>query len=260
MSESREVPGAGVDPGVAIERQLLDLQRRLDGSKRTAALSALVARLAHELGTPLHSISGHLDLMLADEALGAGLRQRTEIISGEVQRLSVMIRRYLTRLRPPPPDPRPTDIPDLVRAVLLVLEPVLDARGVTLELDLGPADGAPLSCDRDQVEQVLLNLVQNALDAMPRGGRLVIRASATDDGHAISVCDSGTGIPADLHAHVFEPFFSTKARGRGSGLGLSVCREIARAHGGDILLDSQPGVGTIVTLTLASLETAEPTS
>jgi signal transduction histidine kinase len=246
------------EPEALVRSPLLSLQHKLAQSQRAAALGALAGRLAHELGTPLHSISGHLDLMLADEGLAGDLRKRTEIVSGEVARLSLLIRRYLRRLRTPDPAPRPTDVRALVENVLDVLEPILDRQGVELELDFEVGVEELFSCDGDQVEQVVLNLVQNAIDAMPGGGRLVLRAGPTEDGRAISVCDSGRGIPSRYIEYVFEPFFTTKGAHRGSGLGLAICREIARAHGGDILLDSKPGLGTIVTLTLEPLADERP--
>ncbi|MDA1194599.1 MAG: ATP-binding protein [Planctomycetota bacterium] len=227
---------------------LIDLQRRLAQSQRLAALGALVARLAHELGTPLHSIAGHVDLVLEDERLPEDARRRIDIIGGEVRRLSRLIRRYLEKLRTPAPAPAPTDVPGLVREVVGLLEPVIAGRGVDLTLDFEAGSERPIPCDREQVEQVVVNLVQNAIDAMPEGGDLAVRVGVAGRGLVISVCDSGHGIAPDIREHVFEPFFSTKEGGRGSGLGLAICREIARAHGGDVLLDSKAGMGTVVTL------------
>jgi signal transduction histidine kinase len=261
MSDGPEVQ-PGTEQGGGGRRQagaarsappLLALQRKLAQTQRAAALGALVGRLAHELGTPLHSIAGHLDLMLADADLTEKLRKRTEIIAGEVSRLSVMIRRYLRRLRTPGPLPTPTDVHAVLQGVLEVLEPLLRRQQIVLELDIEPGVEKPIACDRDQLEQVIVNLAQNAIDAMPRGGALVIRASSTGEGRAISFCDSGRGVPSEYMTYVFEPFFTTKEEGRGSGLGLAICREIARAHGGDIRLDSKPGEGTIVTVTLEPL-------
>jgi signal transduction histidine kinase len=246
--------------GTGTKQELLDLQRRLSQSQRVAALGALVARLAHELGTPLHSIAGHLDLILTDAALPAHLRERGRIVAGEVDRLSLQIRGYLRRLRAPEPAYAPTDLNALVRATTEVLEPALVQRGVDLDLDLAPEAAESFPCDRDHVEQVLLNLIQNALDAMPAGGRLVIRTTVTEGGRSISVCDSGHGIAPAIQDRVFDAFFTTKEVGRGSGLGLAICREIARSHGGDILLDSEPSVGTIVTLTLHAAHAGEPRS
>ncbi|MHC4409539.1 MAG: sensor histidine kinase [Planctomycetota bacterium] len=238
------------------ERQsaLLVHQRRLAGAERLAALGALVARLAHEVGTPLHSIAGHLDQMLADEQLPGAARDRVEIIGGEVDRLISLIRGHLRRLRAPDPELEETNLAALIARILGVMDPVLDVRSIEVRYDEAPGASEPFLCDPRQVEQVVLNLVQNALDAMPTGGTLVIRVSQTESGHAISVADSGSGVPAEIQDRVFEPFFSTKEAGQGTGLGLALCREIARGHGGDILLDSEPGIGTVVTLTLGSSE------
>jgi signal transduction histidine kinase len=237
-------------PGARRHHDLLELQRRLTQAQRSAALGALVARLAHELGTPLHSIAGHLDLILGDPACPDALRDRAGIVAGEVNRLSQLIRGYLHQLRAPDPVYLPTDLNELVRATARLLEPAMADGRVALSLDLASEAAAQFPCDRGQVEQVLLNLAQNALDAMGDGGRLIIRTTRTEAGRSISVCDSGHGVPGDVLDRVFDPFFSTKALGRGSGLGLGICRDIARNHGGDILLDSEPDVGTVVTLTL----------
>ena len=238
--------GATTDAG----DPLLALQRRLSQTQRLAALGALVARLAHEVGTPLHSVGGHLDLLERDPSLGDDQRRRVRIVAGEVQRLSQLIRRYLQRLKAPEPQPTLTDMPQLVDSVCEVLEPVFARRGIRVGVEWTEPARAPFACDAEQVEQVILNLLQNAVDAMPEGGSLTIRGGHTAQGRSLSVADSGTGIAPDALDHVFEPFFTTKSSGRGSGLGLAICREIARAHGGDLMLDSRPGIGTVVTFTL----------
>ena len=235
---------------------LLDLERRHGRTQRLAALGALVARLAHELGTPLHSIAGHLDLILDDPTTPPTTRHRLEVVSGEVRRLSRLIRRYLEHLRTPQPSPTPTDLRSVVLDVLDALEPTLTRTGVQLELDFAPGVEAPIACDRDQIEQLIVNLVQNAVDAMPAGGELTVRLDHADTGRALSVCDEGSGIAAEVREHVFEPFFTTKGGGRGSGLGLAICREIARAHGGEVQLASKAGIGTVVTVTLMPLTTS----
>jgi two-component system NtrC family sensor kinase len=238
----------------ASQTELLGLQRRLASANRLAALGALAGKLAHELGTPLHSIAGHVDLLLADPELPEPIRTRAEIIAGELDRLSRLIRGHLKRLRSPQPELGPTDLNALVERILEVLGPLLRARSVEVRLDLDSEAAAPFPCDPEQLEQVLLNLLQNALDAMPEGGHVVVATSATESGRAISVADDGCGVPADQVGRVFEPFFTTKGAGHGTGLGLSLCREIALNHGGDIVFDSKLGLGTVVTLTLGEVE------
>ena len=235
------------------QNDLLALQRRLARAERFAALGALAARLAHELGTPLHSVAGHLDLLLADKRLPPELRERAEIVAGEVDRLSTLIRSHLRRLRAPQPKPRRTDLNALIVRIVEVMRPLLGARGIEPVLDLQEAAGEPFPCDPARVEQVVVNLVQNAIDAMPDGGRLGIATTVTESGRAVSVADDGLGIDPDHLDRVFEPFFTTKRPGRGTGLGLSLCREIARAHGGDVAIDSKPDLGTVVTLSLGKV-------
>jgi signal transduction histidine kinase len=236
--------------GANQQSELLTLQRRLARAERLSALGALTARIAHELGTPLHSVGGHLDILLNDPVLPAEAKARIEIISGEVARLESLIRSHLKRLRSPAPELAPTSVNDLTRRIILLMTPVFETRRIRVELDLSTAVGAPAACDPSQVEQVLMNLIQNALDAMPNGGRLSVRTATMDGGIAISVGDDGVGVAEEHLDQVFEPFFTTKATGRGTGLGLFLCREIARKHGGDIALDSKPGLGTVVTMTL----------
>lgn len=234
---------------LARHEEFIDLQRRLAQAERSAALGALVGRIAHELGTPLHSVAGHLQLMLQSPDLTDDMRERLEVVSGQVDRLSTLIRSHLRRLRSPHPEMREVDLSVLVRHVVEVMDPVLRNRAIDVELDLAPGR-LDVVCDPDQVEQVLLNLMQNALDAMGGAGRLIVRTQSADDGHAVSVCDDGAGIDPDHLEQVFDPFFTTKADGRGTGLGLPLCREIARNHGGDLRVDSKPGQGTVATVLL----------
>jgi len=240
---------------VATRRQseLQTLQRALGRAERLAALGALVSTIAHELGTPLHSVAGHLDLMLADPSFPDALRERASIVVGEVDRLTALIRGHLERLRAPLPEPKPEDVNALVERIESLMRPVFAARGVDAALDLEEAAAKPWPCDAGQVEQVLLNLIQNALDAMPRGGALRVRTAVTESGRAISVSDTGHGLDAERVERAFEPFFTTKGAGHGTGLGLPLCREIARRHGGDIVMDSRPDAGTVVTLTLGEI-------
>ena len=247
-----EEPGIGSRVGLeASHDELLRAQRRVARAERLAALGALAARVAHELGTPLHSIAGHLDLLLREKDLSDDARERATIVAGEVDRLAALIRRQLVRLRAPESTFGPQNINGLLRHVQALMDPTCAARGIRMVLDLEPGTEEPVLCDRDQVEQVLLNLVQNAIDAMPDGGVLTLRSGAAGEGRAISVSDSGCGIEKEHLDRIFEPFFSTKALGRGTGLGLALCRDIARGHGGDLVLDSKTGLGTVVTLTLA---------
>ena len=240
--------------------ELLKAQRRVALAERLAALGAMAARVAHELGTPLHSIAGHLHLMLQEQDLPDAARDRATIVAGEVDRLAALIRRQLIRLRAPESSIARENLNELVCHVRALMEPTCTSRGIRIAFDVEPGTDQPVLCDRDQIEQVLLNLVQNAIDSMQEGGILTLRSGLAGKARAISVSDTGCGIELRHLDRVFEPFFSTKAPDRGTGLGLALCRDIARAHHGDLVLDSKVGLGTVVTLTLAVPDEGESRS
>ena len=148
---------------------------------------------------------------------------------------------------------RSTDLNALVESLLAMMQPVLDAHGITVLRELDEAAGEEFSCDALQVEQALVNLIQNAIDAMAGGGSLRVTTRCAGRGRVISVADNGSGVAEEDVDRLFEPFFSTKSQSGGCGLGLVICREVARNHGGSIVLDSKPGLGTVVTLTLGPL-------
>lgn len=231
--------------------ELIATQQRLARAERAASLGLLVGQIAHEVGTPLHSIAGHLQLVLEDDALPHGIQDRLRIVAGEVQRLHHLIEGHLAALRPPAPAREPVILNRLIAETAALMRPLIDARRLRLELDSDPSMDHPVDCDPGQVRQALVNLVQNAIDASEEGGSILIRSAAAAQGVAISVCDSGAGLDPALAEHVFDPGFSEKGKGRGNGLGLSICREIARRHGGEVLFDSAPGEGTVVTLVLS---------
>ena len=233
--------------------ELLELQRRVARSEQLAALGAMAARLAHELGTPLHSVAGHLELLLAEAELPDAARDRIGIVAREVDRLGRLIRTNLRRLRTSDAAVRPADVNALVASVLTMMQPVLDAHGITVQREFDPRAAEEFSCDAMQIEQALVNLIQNSIDAMTGGGTLSVTTRAAGRGRVISVADDGVGVAEEDQGRLFEPFFSTKSQSGGCGLGLVICREVARNHGGSIVLDSKPGLGAVVTLTLGPL-------
>lgn len=127
--------------------------------------------------------------------------------------------------------------------------PTLQERRIEVSLELAP-DLPEILGSPEQFQQVLLNVIANSLDAMPEGGRLILRAFAEGDERVIIECaDTGVGMSSDVLARIFDPFFTTKAEGRGSGLGLSIVRQIVKEHGGEVTVHSEPGRGTLVRLT-----------
>jgi two-component system nitrogen regulation sensor histidine kinase NtrY len=207
-------------------------------------------RLAHEIKNPLTPIAMSVETLR--DALDHGRADFREIfdegtraISDEVRRLKKIVDEFSRFARLPAPELASVAPEELVGAVLsLFPEP---PAGITVVREVEPGL-PPVLADRDQVLQVLLNLVQNAFEAMPAGGALRIRAARAAGGVALTVSDTGGGIaPADL-ARVFEPYFTTKQGG--TGLGLAIAQRIAEEHGGRLDVSSAPGAGAAFTLTL----------
>jgi len=219
--------------------------------EKTSSLLLLAAGVAHELGNPLNSL--HIQLQLLERKLRklkpakdtADLVDSVRICSGEVTRLDGIIRNFLEAIRPRPPDLADLNIAGVIEEVLNFQARELEDRGVTVEGDLSA--GAPLILgDRDQLKQVFFNLVKNAMEAMPPGGKLSIRLRADDDSVFVAIADTGAGIKqADL-AKLFQPYHTTKVTGH--GLGLMIVQRIVRDHGGHVGIESKEGVGTVVTL------------
>ncbi|HSF04873.1 MAG TPA: ATP-binding protein [Methylomirabilota bacterium] len=227
---------------------LFSMQRSLSHAERLALSGRIVAEIAHEVGTPLHSIAGHLELLRQDVASGASLEattRRLNVVESQLARVSEIITQLLDLTRRPPGEAAPVDVNALVRSTAELVRPGLTAAGLTLELALTP-DLPRVRGHGGQLQQVVLNLLTNAIDATPPGGRVrLTTANGRDpDGLEIEVSDTGTGIPEPDRKSIFEPFFSTKEPGRGTGLGLFISAQIVREHRGRIELDSAEGRGS----------------
>jgi signal transduction histidine kinase len=233
---------------------LFDLQRRLSHAERLAVAGRIMAEVAHEVGTPLHSVAGHLELLRKDLPGGVlrDVGDRLAIIDAEVARVIAIIARLLELTRRPRGDPRPVDLNQLVREMRDLVGPGVAAAGLTLEVRT--ADRLPLiQGHADPLREVILNLLTNAIAATPRGGRVTVATRAAEDERDVelSVSDTGHGIPATDHVHIFEPFFSTKPAGRGTGLGLFITAQIVRDHRGRIEVDSAEGRGSVFRVRLS---------
>jgi len=226
-------------------RELQEAQEQILRSARLAALGQFSATMAHELRNPLNvvKLSVHYvttNVPQPDERLQRNLSH----MNRSVDRACAIIDDLLAFSRLPPPQLSPAPVNEIVReAVSLLSVP----NPVTVDWSSAP-DLPLVLMDHRQIEQAVGNLVQNALQAMPEGGRLTISTRLEDGQVEIAVRDSGPGIPEDLQGRIFEPFFSTKASG--TGLGLPLVREIALAHGGDLRLRNAPGGGACFTLIL----------
>ncbi|MCC6848390.1 MAG: HAMP domain-containing protein [Deltaproteobacteria bacterium] len=234
--------------------QLWHVQKQLGRAERLAALGQMTAAIAHELGTPLNSVLGYTQL-LAKEVTSEGGREKLSIIESQVRIMSQAIRNALDQTRTPSVERRPVAVVPLIEETLALLAPALNAKGIAVERQIDTAP-ATISADPRGLQQILLNILTNAVDALDPNGHIRVRAepfvaNGGPPGLRLRITDDGTGIaPHDLQ-HVFQPFFTTKEVGRGTGLGLTITQDITRAHGGTIRVDSEPGRGTTVDVTIA---------
>ncbi|MCX7871816.1 MAG: ATP-binding protein [Verrucomicrobiae bacterium] len=241
--------------------------------ERIQALTLLAGSLAHEIGNPLNALSIHTQLMereikkikmalpsehlvseneknLTSEILAnlKGIEQSVEklekyvkISNGEIRRLDYIMSQYLQAIRPTPPKLKPGDLNIVVKDTLSLLYPEIENRKIVLEERLTP--NLPIvSFDHNQIKQVLINLIKNALQAMTKGGKLIIETGYTNDDVWVCVSDTGKGIPVEVMNRIFEPFYTTKREG--TGLGLMIVQRIIRDHRGKIEIESRPGEGT----------------
>jgi PAS domain S-box-containing protein len=238
-------------------------------SERVQALTLLAASVAHEIGNPLNALHIHLQLMEREVKKlksGAGgsklvsrprsqnviaeantaeisvkLEQYLDVAKGEINRLDYIITQFLQAIRPVPPQLKPDSLNDVIEKTLDLLRPELENRGLTVTTKLARRlAAAPL--DATQMQQVLVNLIKNAMQAMTRDGTLTLQTGGNDDGVWVSVGDTGGGIPQEQINRIFEPFYTTKKKG--SGLGLMIVQRIVRTHNGRIELESHVGRGT----------------
>jgi signal transduction histidine kinase len=238
--------------------ELWRLQREMGRVEPLAALGRVTGTIAHELGTPLNSVLGYSQL-LAQEDLPESARESVEIIEAQAQRMIGIIQHYLSRSRGSLPRHRQVNINELVRETLALLTSVFQQHQVQVATAL--AESLPLlSGDGASLQRVLINLLNNAVDAIDEGGTVTVAArvsappEAPRPGVAIEITDTGRGIPPELLPSIFDLFVTTKAPGKGTGLGLMVCQEIIKSHGGTIDIDSQIGQGTCVRIFLPTAD------
>ena len=218
--------------------RLFEMQRQLTQLERLAAAGQLAAQFAHEVGTPLNLISGHVQLLRA-RARDERVIMRLDIIAGQIERITNIVRSMLDSTRRPVPQLEPVDVNSLLAQILDATQPTLVARNVRLQTEL--SDSLPsIAADPDQLQQVFINLINNSLDAMPLGGQLQVSTALDSNWVLITLADSGEGIARDQIDLIFDPMFSTK-HGRGTGLGLTIVQQIISEHNGEVEVESEPG-------------------
>jgi two-component system NtrC family sensor kinase len=226
---------------------LVAARRDLTAQERLAALGQLAGTIAHELGNPLNAVSGHVQLLARRADLPEAARAQVQIVNAEVQRMAEVIRRFLDQARGFKPSAEPVQMEPLVDEALdLTLGTEARAK---IHVDREVLDGASVvRTDPGLVRHLLTNLVANAVDAMPNGGRLEVQARRDGQDVVLRVADTGSGMGPEVKRRIFEPFFTTKPSGTGTGLGLAICKEIARALRGRIDVESEPGRGSTFTV------------
>jgi two-component system, NtrC family, sensor kinase len=235
-------------------KELWSLQQEMARVGQVAALSWMTGAIAHELGTPLNSVLGYTQL-LAQEELPEKARRHVKTIESQVQRMAAIVQYYLDRTRGSTSKRSLVNLNELVKETLLLLSPVFAEKGVGVIPKL--AESLPsLNAHAGSLQRVLINLLNNAVDSLGQAGRITIAtriAQATErrrSGIIIEITDSGAGISPDLLPRVFDVFMTTKTPGSGTGLGLAVCQEIVKEHGGKITISSQVEKGTTVEIFL----------
>jgi signal transduction histidine kinase len=231
--------------------ELKELHKELIRSERMAAVGELAAGLSHEIDNPIGVILGFAELLLEDMPADDPRREDLVTILEESKRCKRIVRGLLDFSRPPVLGVVPTQINEVIRRTVDAARSQRIFKAVDVALNLSP--GIPeITADPDRLRQVFMNLLLNAVQAMPEGGKIVISTEFDKDGGLIKAvfADTGTGIPQEDQEKVFEPFFTTKRPGEGTGLGLAICARLLEEHGGTVSVQSETGEGSVFTVTL----------
>ena len=232
-----------------IERELQKMQEALLQSEKLAAMGRLTSQIAHELNNPIYGIMNTLELLKTEISPESKRRRILDLSLSEIQRLSEMLRNMLSFSKPEEEKRRPIKIDDLIEGILLMMEKQMRESNIQVETSFDP-DIPEIMASTNQMRQVMLNLIKNAKEAMPKGGNLFIRTGKEDNRVLIHIQDTGMGIPEEIRDKIFEAFFTTKQKVKGVGLGLSVCYGIIKDHGGEIKVESEEGKGTTFVISL----------
>ena len=246
---------------------LVDAKDQLNRSERLAAVGQLVASVAHEVGTPLHSIAWHVQALGEEPGVTPDMKKRIMVIDEQLNRVVRIIQDLLSSTRQRKPEPKWMSVEQVIGPAMALMEPAFHAKGVALTSEY--AIGVPVVwADAEKLHQVLVNLLTNALAATQQQGTVDVhigaRAATPEELEAgqrlakdmspmmvtVAVRDTGIGMPASDVQNAFQPFFTTKEVGKGTGLGLFLSRETVHAHGGTLSLTSEQGRGTTVMITL----------
>jgi two-component system NtrC family sensor kinase len=231
--------------------KVVQLQKQVADLKQLTALGHLTANLAHDMGTPLHSIGGLANLLLEREGWPPDVAHKLKLIVQQTQRLDNVIQNVRKATRLPEPHFEVLTIQEILSETLPLVESFMQKNRVEMKVNID--DGIKqLYVDRYRIQTALMNIIQNALEAMPQGGKITISAQTiSPDGLvSVTISDTGTGMPPDMIEKACEPFFSTRQNEGLRGLGLAIVRDIVKTHGGKMEIKSSPGQGTSIILYL----------
>ena len=214
---------------------------------RLATMGQIAANMTHEIRNPLEAMSGAVEILSSEAKLSADSRDSVTILREEIRNLDDYLNQYLDFARPVPVNPVSTNVNLLVEDCLVLLRPLLRKKQVKLTAE--QADGMP-SCrlDVNQLKRVIVNIILNSIEAIPSGGTLQVSTRSRSGRVEIAVKDNGEGIREEDLPRVFDPYFTTKSSG--SGLGLPLSKMIVEQHEGTILIESRPGQGSVVTVSV----------
>lgn len=220
-------------------------------ASKLSSIGQLAEGIAHEINNPAGIILARTDYLAAiaaDKGILGTITEDIEVIRRQARRISSIVSDLLMFSRPSSLAIQQTNVIEAASRTLNLLQPAAEKKGICISASL-PEQPLLVPADADRLEQVFINILQNAIDAMPRGGRIDVRTVEQDDGTAICFKDSGIGIPRENLKKIFDPFFTTKGS-NGTGLGLSISYGIIRDHGGKISVESIPGKGTVFSVFL----------
>ena len=231
-------------------RRVVELQRQVNQLQQLTALGYLTATLAHDLGTPLHSIAGLASLLKEKGDRPPDEIRKLELIVQQTQRLNAVIQNVRRATRPPEPHFEAVVVHELLNETLSLVDPLMRKAGIELKVHLDE-EIPRINADRFRVQTALFNLIQNAMEAMPDGGQITVSAKTDPERREVSltVQDTGIGIPPELMERIYEPFFSTHQEEGMRGLGLAIVQDIVKIHGGRITIESRSHEGTKIVLT-----------
>ncbi len=224
-----------------------EMEDRVLQSERLAAVGNTVTHIAHEIKNPLLIIGGFARQLLRTPNLDDKAQRKLSMIAEEVSHLEEMVAEMRDFVRRPPAQKRPGQILDILHEALDLFHDTYEEHHITVhQVEETPLP--PLSFDAREVRQVFLNLLKNALEAMPQGGEITVTSRVRENNAEIRIADTGQGMSPEVAENIFQPYFTTKEKG--TGLGLAICQSIIHEHGGSISVNSAPGQGTTFTIQL----------